>query len=1002
MDSIHTRETAEGLVVLRNPERAETDIVFIHGLGGHPYKTWACPRRKNTPIGVPRNTNQASSDIRSEFPDSRRYFARLFAKIGCGDGDADGSVAVDTCSEPPRRLASEDGPRDATSGNEDVYWPRDLLGDEGHCRNARILTYGYDSKVTKGFSSTNQNDLFAHAKDLLYALQREKPARRPVIFVAHSLGGLLVKEALRRSESSEEAEFKDIVKSTKGVIFLGTPHRGSPGMADLGQTVRTIASTILRVDSNAALLRALGTDSPELELGRESFTTLWRKYNFRVKTFQEAWGISGVNAGPLNKKVVLDTSSTLDDPREHAETISANHMNMCKFETRRDAGYRKIAFEIGSMIASGRIVMMGKMNNRFGNIQRALDETCGWLYSTNQYNDWINNANVTKDHGLLWIKGKPGSGKSTLMKDAVRRARRLYDGTQTTIAAFFFNARGTGQLEKTPFGLYRSLLYQVLCQDSLALDHLCPIFMQKAMFCPTVTWHQEELQDLLLHVFTTCESRPAILFIDAMDECNDDEVRDLVRFFKSISNKACHTGASLKICFSSRHYPHISINGCPEVVVEKHNRADILRYIVAEAEDNHSIADLKDEIFERSSGVFLWVVLAIAMLGQYGRGKSLKLLQQKLREIPPELSTLFRSLFTNQDATETERAVRLMQLVLFSMQPLTQNQIHQALAFGGTCYHSLAAWKESVEYLETRVKMHEMILDLSRGLLEQAPSSASRDPTYQFIHETVREFFLHGNGFSLLHFSSRSIVGSGHSMMTTCFVNYLEIRELRSATPTKSKLIGHDPDLALLAYISAHIFDHIEGAEEQGISQEGVLRRLSDDTCELLRRLEASPLVTRYKPGSTILVAAVDFGVVKTADRILRMGFSVNEPTVTPLGYALHTALSADVSLKNQFGQTPLHIAATRSADLVLAVLDKKPNVNAQDIDRETPLHRAVHSGYYYRQIVEILLSHGARVDIPDRRGETPLDVASRSGVLFRDSVAKLIEEHVRKSGCGN
>ncbi len=178
-----------------------------------------------------------------------------------------------------------------------------------------------------------------------------------MIFVAHSLGDLLIKEALRRSEVSEEPEFRDIVKSTKGVIFLGTPHRGSPGMADLGETVRSIASTILRVDSNAALLRTLGTDSPELELGRESFTTLWRKYGFRVKTFQEAWGISGINAGPLNKKVVPDTSSTLDDPREHAETISANHMNMCRFDTSLDAGYRKIAFEIGSMIASGRIGM---------------------------------------------------------------------------------------------------------------------------------------------------------------------------------------------------------------------------------------------------------------------------------------------------------------------------------------------------------------------------------------------------------------------------------------------------------------------------------------------------------------------------------------------------------------------------------------------------------------------------------------------------------------------
>jgi len=127
-------------------------------------------------------------------------------------------------------------------------------------------------------------------------------------------------------------------------------------MADLGETVRSIASTILRVDSNAALLRALGTDSPELELGRESFTVLWRKHGFRVKTFQEARGISGANVGPLNSKVVPDTSSTLDDPKEHAETISANHMNMCRFDSEHDAGYRKISHEIRTMILLAKAV----------------------------------------------------------------------------------------------------------------------------------------------------------------------------------------------------------------------------------------------------------------------------------------------------------------------------------------------------------------------------------------------------------------------------------------------------------------------------------------------------------------------------------------------------------------------------------------------------------------------------------------------------------------------
>lgn len=57
------------------------------------------------------------------------------------------------------------------------------------------------------------------------------------------------------------------------------------------------------MDSNAVLLRALGLDSPELELSRESFITQWRTFGFQVKTFQEAFGISGVNAGPLNRKV---------------------------------------------------------------------------------------------------------------------------------------------------------------------------------------------------------------------------------------------------------------------------------------------------------------------------------------------------------------------------------------------------------------------------------------------------------------------------------------------------------------------------------------------------------------------------------------------------------------------------------------------------------------------------------------------------------------------------
>ncbi|KAF2635430.1 hypothetical protein P280DRAFT_484655 [Massarina eburnea CBS 473.64] len=200
------------------------------------------------------------------------------------------------------------------------------------------------------YKPANKNNLFAHAKDLLYALERERPMQRPIIFVAHSLGGIMVKETLRRSEISREPSIRDTIQSTVGVVFLGTPHRGSPGLANLGEIVRRTASHLLRVDSNATVLRTLGYDSPELELCRESFATQWREFNFRVKTFQEAYGIGGVAIGPMGEKFVPDSSSSLDDAREHAESINANHMDMVRFDSAANPGYQKVAGELRIII----------------------------------------------------------------------------------------------------------------------------------------------------------------------------------------------------------------------------------------------------------------------------------------------------------------------------------------------------------------------------------------------------------------------------------------------------------------------------------------------------------------------------------------------------------------------------------------------------------------------------------------------------------------------------
>ena len=82
-----------------------------------------------------------------------------------------------------------------------VYWPGDLLPDE--CPRARILAWGYDTVVTKKMAApSNKSGILSHAKDLLFSLGRERPINRPIVLVAHSLGGIVAKEVCEEIKRS--------------------------------------------------------------------------------------------------------------------------------------------------------------------------------------------------------------------------------------------------------------------------------------------------------------------------------------------------------------------------------------------------------------------------------------------------------------------------------------------------------------------------------------------------------------------------------------------------------------------------------------------------------------------------------------------------------------------------------------------------------------------------------------------------------------------------------
>jgi triacylglycerol esterase/lipase EstA (alpha/beta hydrolase family) len=93
-----------------------------------------------------------------------------------------------------------------------------------------------------------------------------KERRRPIIFLCHSYGGLVVKEALIRAAESSD-DYPDLMNNTHGVIFLGTPHFGTK----YSDYARRAALRLDRLASNPDLFLPLRVNSSSLQSQHTTF-----------------------------------------------------------------------------------------------------------------------------------------------------------------------------------------------------------------------------------------------------------------------------------------------------------------------------------------------------------------------------------------------------------------------------------------------------------------------------------------------------------------------------------------------------------------------------------------------------------------------------------------------------------------------------------------------------------------------------------------------------------
>lgn len=268
---------------------------------------------------------------------------------------------------------------------------------------------------------------------------------------------------------------------------------------------------------------------------------------------------------------------------------------------------------------------------------------------------------MDRPHGLLWIKGKPGARKSTLMAFMHRemKARIL---PQSVALEFFFSARGT-ELQRTPLGMLRSLLSQLYRQDVETRATLRTIYERKCAEFGRAKqnwqWRQPELEYILQEqIVASAKRRPLTIFVDALDEAGVSTALELVEYFNKVDDSIAMVGASGKICISCRHYPVVSTASGTEICVEEHNHDDISAFIhdslrlddvsTAGNLDHESVDALKTELIESAHGVFQWVRLLVPLAQMKPPdGESVANVHQFIRRVPHQLGDIYKYILEN-------------------------------------------------------------------------------------------------------------------------------------------------------------------------------------------------------------------------------------------------------------------------------------------------------------------------------------------------------------------